>query len=228
LGAAVFGYIASTLVVYLRSQLSMDYAFRFFVPFYLPLLMLAGILAGMGYKTLANPSRWRWIYPSLFGLVCLGWSVGVFMPEYFYEKALAKAYLALIASEHIQAGVALRELIPPGERLAVVVDAGAVPYYSELPSIDIGGLNDEYIAHGSLRPMDIIEYMFGMNPGALAMVSYSADYFTRNGSMDEIVSHPGMEKYELYKIYKSPLKTNNYYGRYYLYVYIRSDLLGSD
>lgn len=50
------------------------------------------------------------------------------------------------ARNWIQVGKWLKEKYPPRTKIAVVT-AGAIPYFSELPTIDIMGLNDVTIAH---------------------------------------------------------------------------------
>jgi hypothetical protein len=53
-----------------------------------------------------------------------------------------------IATERITVGKWLKKNVPPNTLIAVDA-AGAVPFFSELPTIDMFGMNDEYIAHGS-------------------------------------------------------------------------------
>lgn len=47
---------------------------------------------------------------------------------------------------HIQLGLDLRQRASPGSRLAIG-DTGAVPYYSQLYTVDIMGINDSHLAH---------------------------------------------------------------------------------
>ena len=52
-------------------------------------------------------------------------------------------------AEHSAIGRWLRDNAPEDYTIAVF-PAGAIPYYSQLPAIDMFGLNDEYIAHKSV------------------------------------------------------------------------------
>lgn len=52
------------------------------------------------------------------------------------------------------AGEYLKENFPP-DTLVALNPAGIIPYYSELPTIDMLGLNDEYIAHAGKRDFSL-------------------------------------------------------------------------
>ena len=52
------------------------------------------------------------------------------------------------------AGLYLKENFPP-DTLVALNPAGIIPYYSELPTIDMLGLNDEYIAHFGQRDFSL-------------------------------------------------------------------------
>ena len=64
-------------------------------------------------------------------------------------KAHANAWRSSFTQRQA-AGIYLQENYPP-DTLVALNPAGIIPYYSQLPTIDMLGLNDTYIAHHGKR-----------------------------------------------------------------------------
>jgi hypothetical protein len=88
----------------------------------------------------------------------------------FYSAA-QNAMRGLIRG-HIALGKHLAE-IAPSEASIAIQDAGAVPYYSGLTTIDIVGLNDAHIAHleGDLYQKTDVAYVLSRKPTYIVLVS---------------------------------------------------------
>jgi hypothetical protein len=125
---------------------------RFFVPITpaVVLLMVAGCnrlaglarrLRGVGRVLVAGG-----VAGTVAGLVLL--SLG----EVFNYQAPVVQGHAFIQAHYRTAGEYLRAHAPPGASLAVI-DAGAIPYYSGLVTIDYGGLADKHMGQVPFRPM---------------------------------------------------------------------------
>jgi len=74
---------------------------------------------------------------------------------------------------YIEVGEELRRRARPEDTLAVI-DAGAIPYFSELPTIDILGLTDAHIAHVPHEYYEFDRPIFGHEFGAF--LRYDGDY----------------------------------------------------
>lgn len=116
---------------------------RFIVPV-LPLLFLGGLYGLtilLEWVTRSNSRLLAWLAPALV-LGCLvvaatPWDDGV-SPFLVGERHAVQ--------ERHQLGLWLKENVPPDYTVGVYV-AGAVSYYSELPTLDLFGLNDPVISH---------------------------------------------------------------------------------
>jgi hypothetical protein len=90
------------------------------------------------------------------------------------SHALAKsrgAYRLGLENAHIALGLWLAENLPPNT-WAAIGDAGAVPFFSRLPIIDLWGLSDATIARlpGEYgRREGVAEYVLGRRPGVIIL-----------------------------------------------------------
>ena len=116
-------------------------AFRFFAPI-LPLLV---ILAGIGVNSIMVP---RWIAAVVIVAVC-GYNV---LQMYTSPQIAGHIERDRVAFEGKEVGLWLKAHVPPGTLIATNT-AGSIPYYSELPTIDMLGLNDVHIAHRQMPDM---------------------------------------------------------------------------
>lgn len=138
-GVLLCATVAATYLTYAVSGPTMDYLYRFAYHAFPVLCLAAGLLAGS--------VRPKWAAPGI-GVVAVGWVAvtGVQAPD----LALIANYGPDLARAHVSVGRGLaRAAVPPELRTVAVHDAGAIPYYSGWRTIDIIGLNDEPIAHGS-------------------------------------------------------------------------------
>ena len=133
--------------------------------FLAPLLVPLAILADEGARSLwKGPGRAvvvglavLCLYFNITGHSNHAWSIGE------YRKGLERA--------HIELGTWLTEKYP-AETVISVSDAGAIPFYSGMTTIDMWGLNDRTIAHmpGEYGMKDAMpDYVFGRDPDVIVL-----------------------------------------------------------
>jgi hypothetical protein len=218
--AAWAAFALVVCVQYARTALFMNYSHRFYAPLF-PLALLAfGVLLDRGLRALGSSRRDR-ILAAVAAVLLLA-QLGVYARRLRSEVAYAETTKRLLADEHIPAGLFLRERVPPSEWLVVVVDAGAIPYYSRLKTVDFGGLNDEYLSKrfsALLTPEQLADYFFARNPGAAVFTS--RDWEKVDGpEPSPITTDPRFAQYVLARRYRSDALPN-----YYELVYLRKDLV---
>lgn len=123
------------------------------IPF-IVLLLMQGV-----FETLESPKAQIAILALLpIGSLCHG----LFFPKYVTPPGISSVpELSGSVSRNWSVswsaiGVALREAFPDPERGPVIAvsPAGAIPFYSDLPTIDVVGLNDRWVArNGTLRKL---------------------------------------------------------------------------
>jgi arabinofuranosyltransferase len=153
---------------------------RFYPPVLAPLAFLAGLL-------------FRGPRPAvLTGAAAVALSVPLSLQALHAEVAPDLVYQE--GNERL--GRLLRETTPPGTRVAVAA-AGAIPYYSGLPCIDMYGLNDAHIARepfpetrsGRLMKWDNA-YVLAQRP---EMIAINRGYFRAGDPMlPEVARRPGL------------------------------------
>jgi len=213
---------------YLFSILQMNISDRFFVPFFVLAIFSIGLIVSDIAGKSSNDGKFRWT--SIVTMVICVLIIGVnFSGNYFAEKRYAKKYLNTMQSEHIPAGLFLHEVIPANEYLVVVIDAGAIPFYSQLPTIDFGELNDAFLTHNTLTPEQRLDYLFSTNPGVIvltgsALVNDQSDFpFTFTNFYQQIVEDTRFQNYHLEKIYGQD-ETLELLSNYYVFIYIRNGI----
>lgn len=140
-------FVLTLVALYGSSELLMNYAHRFFIPIYL--LAVVGLTTGLGDVRQAG--------------FCLGGYALLNTGLLIIYAAWGANYQQMMRSEHQAAAAWIEEQAPVGATLAVIVDAGIVPYLTELRTIDFGALNDRYLAHNT-APGARVEYFFAVNP----------------------------------------------------------------
>ncbi len=220
--AVIFTLIS--FLKYLKTELMMNFSHRFFVPFYPILLILFGSLLMIGIKNWqqsVNLSQKRILRPLILILII------VFMISNYFqlknEINTTVAYRQLLAEVHIPAGIFLKETIPPEEWLSVYIDAGAIPYYAGLKTIDFGKLNDETLATGNFSQSELADYFFSKNPGAAVFTSSVWDSLDNSRRAYDIIRDKRFTNYKLVKKYQSKAVKN-----YYEFIYLRNDLIDDD
>ncbi len=149
IGTAVFSL--TILVTYLCSRLMMNYSYRFYISFYIVALVAVG-----GILCQVKPTVKTIVLIVL--LVSVQAASNVESRKMKKEIEYSSTHLKVLQDVHIPAGKFLRACVPPGEWLVVHADAGAIPYYSKLKTIDFGRLNDEYLARNIPRLTGIQNY----------------------------------------------------------------------
>ena len=148
---AVFALVSG--LVYWRSVLMMGFAFRFFMPSYALLLVGLGLLTTLPRGHGADSGRSEQAGAGLALTVAAFMIAGVLVSTQVYvqvagladQETLAKSYEGLIEAEHAQAGKFVAASVPGDGWLVVVEDAGAIPYYAGVKTVDWGSLNDRYL-----------------------------------------------------------------------------------
>lgn len=223
--AVILGiFCAILLIQFTRAHLMMNFAYRFYVPL-LPLIWLAiGWAIDRGWRTVketknGQPLRYRF-------LLGVGLAVVVYQ-GLFYAAKLKEEYVfardekIMIETTHSAVGRWLKQFVPANEWLAVYMDAGAIPYFSGLKTVDFGGLNDTALAHGRLSPEDRINYFFSYNPGAAVFTSDAPDSLVSTAEAATITADSRFQRYTLVKKYATPTGLSI---KYYEFVYLRNDL----
>ena len=141
--------------------------FRFFIP----ILPLCFVLVQAGVVEIAHALERlkvsRLGLRLLFVIVALGVAWGVVCQLHTHR------HLSGTHQSFIGVGKELRERAQPGDTLAAI-DAGAIPYFSELPTTDIIGLTDAHIAHTPYKHYEFARPVFGDQHDAL--VRYDGTY----------------------------------------------------
>jgi hypothetical protein len=193
--------------------LMMTFSYRLFVPFY-----VLAVLAISAIITQAKPTV-RTILLVL--LLILPQAIENTDKERMkIVREYCRTHYAMLLDEHIKAGKFLRERMPPDEWLIVHADAGAIPFYSKLRTVDFGRLNNEYLTRKDITEQDIADYFYSFNAGAVVFTSYHPDQLDHGEEAHRISSDSRFENYTIVKKYKS-----NARRRYYEFVYLRSDLV---
>ena len=138
--------IGLLLLFYGRSELLMDYGMRFFMPL-LPLFIIA-LAASWGKMGLT---------------LLLAAHLSICASTYVGNAIWASNYNQMNASEHIPAAAWLADHAQPHDTLMVIVDAGIIPYTTDLRTIDVGALNDPYLAR-ERDPVARLNYLFNQKP----------------------------------------------------------------
>lgn len=209
--AAFFVLVCSLL--YLHATLAMNYAGRFFIPFYPILLTGAALLADLGAVRLDGLGRKSL---ALAGAAFLLGQVGYHLAGLAPQREYATWYQQLMEDEHIAIGRFLGEHLPREATLVVHVDAGAMPYYSRMRAIDMGGLNDETLSRGKLGRQRYADYFFNARAAAVVFTSNRPDRVAPHA--DNLMDDPRFAQYRLVKVFGTSTGR-----RYYQFLYLRGE-----
>jgi len=219
---------------YLRSRLLMNFEYRFFAPFFPVFLIFFGVLLSFGFYALKEirknkPVMYRVIVILMVILFTIQLSVNVSqLNRYMYLK---ESYISMMDNEHIPVGLFLRANVPSSEWLIVINDAGAIPYYSKLKTVDFSRLNDEVLLKKNLSSSEILDYFYSFNAGAVVITSSDWDKIYQPwiyGSEAELIADdPRFEQYALVRKYKTNVPPENPAHDYFLFLFLRKDLYHS-
>jgi hypothetical protein len=225
-GVRLVGIIAGafaiiTTLVYVRSNLAMNYSHRFFLPL-LPLLLLFG---GVILNQLIYPLLERWPIPAsraiaIALLVSLIFQIPIARRSLRQQRRWIVAHEQSMRDENTAIAQSLVGRIPHGEALSVHPDAGIIPYLSGAVSYDFGRLNDEYLAREARTLSDAVNYYFRLRPLVSVFVSYDLDTLRHEPLDSAIVHDPRFREYRLSRRYST---TAAPFQGYHQFVYVRSD-----
>ena len=216
------------LLQYFYTDLLMDFSHRFFIPTLPLFLILFAVLLNIGFKNLqnlsvSNPLTYK---TYIFLLICLFYlNFNLLIPDMKKEVELASRMKILLEEVHIPTGKYIQQHFNKHMVLLVHADAGAIPYFARLRTIDFGGLNDDFLSHrNKLSKQQIIDYFFNVNADILAITSFNRHKLERKeGSLNwntlkYILKDKRFSKYTLVKIFSCNV------WRYYEYVFVKNDL----
>ncbi|MBI5266647.1 MAG: hypothetical protein HY851_05375 [candidate division Zixibacteria bacterium] len=171
-GCIGFIFTIAVAIQYSQASLVMNFSHRYMAPFYgLGLIGIAVVIdwgmEGLRQSQPGTSSRPKTALYVLAGLlVC---QFGIHVVGFPSEIAFVRRYHKMLQDEHIAVGKYLAATVPPQTRLIVMYDAGAIPYFSGLPTVDFGLLNDPYLTRRGLTVADQIDYFYSHRAGAVVM-----------------------------------------------------------
>ena len=242
--AVITGFLLISGLLYWRSVLMTNFSMRFFMPSY-PLILMA-----LGLVTEWFDTKQARVGASPLTLLLFGFA-GVLVAGQLYlqvlglesEKGDATQYQFLIENEHVQAGRYVAQHVPADSWIVVVEDAGAIPYFAGVKTVDWGSLNDRFLTElmpdmSSGNPKAIAaafrarqDYVFGKHPAAFVFTSSRSDSVLRDvatplpiGSADpsSLTTDPRFASYTLVRAFSVPAQ-----APYDELVYLRNDLAAS-
>lgn len=219
--AAVF---VPALAVYMFFRPMMNYAFRYYQPYYplmLPVmaapLSVAGRLAARWTGEGARFAPRRDAVSAALAviaviLLCPYMSIGRDVVrgketrpiENYKQFRYWRQEGAKLQNCHVRIGTFLRRYPEYRDRYIALGDVGAIPYYSRWKTLDLGGLNDVHLAHHGRslsREMEVfstridLDYVFGKDP-AVVIVASSNPVTVDHYASRILVEDPRFKAYE--------------------------------
>lgn len=182
-------FIGIVAIMYLRSNLWMNYGSRFFFP-YLPLLLLL----------ITEHVRWDRVVPQhgrkrsvVVGLIVIQLAVLGF--RHVQERAFLGYYSRIVEEELIPAGRYVHDHFPAGARVVSYMDAGALGYYSDREIVDFGRLSDVYLAQSKPTTQQAIDYFYACDPHALVMTSWLENEVNYTDEAMAIIGDPRFKSF---------------------------------
>lgn len=170
--SAAVAFVVVCLALYSRSALVMNFGFRFFVPFY-PIVLIGVAAVSTRALRVVPAGRARTVVVAAIAVMVVA-QTGVHARLLGRSARDAAATERLLTEEHRKVGQFLKGRLSADATIVVVVDAGAIPYFSGMRTVDFGGLNDEFLSHrfrDRTPQSDIADYFFATNPSAIVFTS---------------------------------------------------------
>ena len=213
-------FIAGCCLVYFRSDLYMNYASRFFAPFFPIAIIFSMVMGQVGWQHLrqaapTHPQRYRTISRLLIALIIM--QVGIYGFKWKGELGFVNYYQSIVEDEYIPVANWLRDNLPPDATIICYLDAGAIPYYSGLRAVDMGKLNDAYLARNTLEQPAIIDYFYSRKADAIIMSSEDEKRYVYNDEATAIREDFRFSHYKLTKVFG-----NEAGFPYFQWLYVRS------
>lgn len=230
--AAMMVFAIIVLGRYMQSMLLMNFEFRFFVPFFPIFLVFTAIFLDWGLLNLQSLKADKRIVRTVLTVIIvllISVQAMIYLREYRKYRLLKASYQNIIESEHIPAGLFVKEHISEDEWLSVIHDVGAIPYYSQRKTVDFSRLNDEVLIKKGMTDKEIADYFFSFNPGAVVITSYKWEEIYQPwiyGEEAKMISEdPRFDSYTLVKKYRADQSDRHPVTGYYEFVYLRNDLV---
>ncbi|MBI3123048.1 MAG: hypothetical protein HYZ10_01455 [Ignavibacteriales bacterium] len=207
---------------YYSTNLEMHYSFRFYYPYY-PLILIA--FSFMSDNAL-NLLKWNKGERFISGTITSSVIILVVLQLYLYsenfgkEIHFAKTYMQTLDDEHFNLARFINNLFPKAKKLAVCSDAGLIPYYTNMTTLDFRGLNDKYLAVNKNKGLLKTKYFFDFDPDIICITSYSKDKLINDEVDTTIIENPHFKKYFLKRVFTTKAKTNSS-----LYFFAKSELI---
>ena len=166
-------------VVYGSSELLMNYAVRF----YTPILALALVFLALTWGYIRSSS-----YLTGQAVMCALLLLGYGYWCYHYQL--------LEDTEHAPAAAWIQAHLPLDATLMVVVDAGLVPYRTGLTTIDVGALNDPYLAR-ERDPQRRVDYLFAQKPDVILLADGNLGIVDGEKTRAALLADPRWPNYRL-------------------------------
>jgi arabinofuranosyltransferase len=161
----IIGFI-STNIIYIFSNLQMNYAQRFFYPSFVLIYISSSLSLGNLHWNKKGVLKAEKIVQYL-AIVFIFFSLLTVNVNYETDLRWAREYSITMDETRIKLGNILNEY-ESYNLTFVSQDAGAVPYYSEWTHIDLFGLTDKTIAKNTITVFDYIEQK---NPHLIILTS---------------------------------------------------------
>ncbi|MEM6272124.1 MAG: hypothetical protein AAF998_21990 [Bacteroidota bacterium] len=193
-------------LVYFRSDLYMNYASRFFFPFFPLLLLLAAVWGEAGWRSLQqkrgeHPQRTRLVGQLLIVAGVL--QMGIFAFKWRGELAFVRYYSSIVEDEYRPVAKWLREHLDEDATVICYLDAGAIPYYSGRRAVDMGRLNDAFLARENPDLDAVVDYFFSYGAEAVVMTSEKKDDYIYLEEAEVIRADPRFQQYELIEVFEN-------------------------
>lgn len=171
---------------------SMGYDYRFVIPGWPLLLLVVAAAAVYTLDLIAAYGRQRQMLTRLVQIGALiGLTVWLSRPGQASELPWVNHYTSGMNNAHIPIGKLLAAS-PYHGRLAVIADAGATPFYADWQTLDVGELNDEYLAHHGFSA----DYVFDFNPDVFVITSYNQFQMINYPTFNQFVRDRRFSAYE--------------------------------
>jgi hypothetical protein len=126
-----------------------------------------------------------------------------------------------VDDEYLPVADLLRERLPSSATLICYQDAGAIPYYTGLRTIDFGRLNDAFLARENPDLKARVDYFFSHHADAVIMTSESGQEYTYLDEALAIRADPRFEQYQLIRVFG-----NGAEFPYFQWVFLRKSSIG--
>lgn len=218
-------FIFAVAMQFTGAKLRMNYSYRFFVPFIPIILITFGIIAHYGSQMLIDSRK---THPLRFTMICILLSLTAILQLLTVthrlkdETKFADQWKKIAESQYVPASQFINQTVPHNEWLAVLYDAGMMPYLTRLKTVDMGGIIDLTISKKHLPIEKFPDYFFSYNPGVAVFTSEAQDKLVHGPQTAIISADPRFKaNYTLAKQFELPPSVVPYYE----FVYLRNDLL---